>query len=61
MKIGLNIVALLALLIGCVWMLQGLNIWGGSFMSGQSQWLYIGAILAIAGLAGLAWVNFAKR
>jgi len=36
-------------------MLQGLGIVGGSFMTGQSQWLYIGIVTAIAGMALLAW------
>ena len=43
MKLGLNILGVLGLLIGGVWMLQGLDILGGSFMSGQSRWLEIGA------------------
>jgi hypothetical protein len=36
--------------IGVVWTLQGLNLWGGSFMSGSPRWLVIGIILDIAGL-----------
>jgi hypothetical protein len=59
-KLGLNILGALVLLIGCVWMLQGLNYLGGSFMSGQRQWFWIGAIGALAGLAWLWWVNFRR-
>lgn len=40
------------LLIGLVWALQGIGVLGGSAMSGQSQWLVIGAILAAVG----AWL-----
>lgn len=43
----------LLVLIGSLWALQGAGIVGGSMMSGQSQWLIVGAILVGAGL-GLA-------
>lgn len=50
-QIVLCVVLGLALLrFGVVWTLQGLNIWGGSFMSGSSRWLVIGVVLDIAGL-----------
>jgi len=61
MKLGLNVLGVLGLLIGGVWMLQGLNILGGSFMSGQSRWFEIGAVCAVAGLALLGWVNWWRR
>jgi hypothetical protein len=35
---------------GVVWTLQGLNLWGGSFMSGSQRWLVIGLILDVAGI-----------
>jgi hypothetical protein len=44
-------------LVGIVWALQGLNVIGGSFMTGQSQWLVIGIVCAIAGAVLLGWVN----
>jgi hypothetical protein len=43
-------VGLLLLLAGLVWALQGINVLGGSSMSGHSQWLIIGAIVAVFGL-----------
>ncbi len=61
MKLGLNILGILGLLIGGVWMLQGLDILGGSFMSGQSRWLEIGAVCAVASLALLGWANWPRR
>ena len=61
MKLGLNILGVLGLLIGGVWMLQGLDILGGSFMSGQSRWLEIGAVCAVASQALLGWVNWSRR
>lgn len=45
------ILGVLAVLVGVVWTLQGLNILQGSGMSGQPMWAIIGPILAIIGLA----------
>lgn len=42
------------LLIGAIWVLQGLNILPGSFMTGQIIWAVIGAPMVLIG-AGLAW------
>lgn len=58
MKIAMNIIGVLLILPGLVWFLQGINVLGGSVMSGQSQWTLIGGILIIIG-AGLLW--FANR
>jgi 4-hydroxybenzoate polyprenyltransferase len=60
MKIGLNIAAAVLVLIGLVWSLQGLNLLAGSFMSGKFEWLIIGIIVAIAGVA-LYWINVRRR
>jgi hypothetical protein len=45
------------LLIGCIWILQGLNILPGSFMTGDIKWAAFGAILALAGAALVFWLN----
>lgn len=37
--------------IGLVWTLQGLNILGGSVMSGSTMWAVIGPIVLLAGIA----------
>ena len=55
------IVAALAVAIGAVWALQGANLLGGSFMTGQSEWLWIGVATALAGCAGLAWLRRGRR
>ncbi len=60
MKLGLRLFGVLMLIVGGVWMLQGLNVMPGSFMSGQMQWFNIGALVAIAGLALLGW-SFRRR
>jgi hypothetical protein len=42
-------------LVGIVWIGQGANLIGGSFMTGQGLWLGIGCICLLVGLALLAW------
>ena len=50
MRIALNIVGVLCSLIGCVWILQGINILPGSFMTGQTKWAIYGSLLTIIGV-----------
>jgi hypothetical protein len=61
MKLVANIVGVLMVLIGALWALQGSNVLGGSVMSGQSIWLWIGIVVLIAGLGVLYWYNLRKR
>ncbi|MET3579092.1 hypothetical protein ABID19_002117 [Mesorhizobium robiniae] len=44
-----NLLALIVIAIGALWSLQGIGLIGGSFMTGQSQWLYIGIVTALVG------------
>jgi drug/metabolite transporter superfamily protein YnfA len=57
-SIGLLIGTLLVVM-GGIWILQGLNLaWGPlarSFMQNDRQWAVYGAILAIAGLGLIVW------
>jgi hypothetical protein len=50
------IIAAILVLVGAVWVGQGLGIIGGSsFMTGDARWAFIGAVLAIVGVGlGLA-------
>jgi|1185.fasta_scaffold1153630_2 hypothetical protein len=57
MTIVVNVILVVVAAVGVVWALQGANIMGGSVMSGQSTWLYVGIALAIVGVAGLIWFN----
>lgn len=57
MRIVLNIAGVLWLLIGCVWILQGINILPGSFMTGQTKWALYGGILVVAGIVLLISAN----
>ena len=61
MRIALNIFGVLALLIGCVWLLQGINILPGSFMTGQTSWAVYGGLLLIAGVGALIIANRRRR
>jgi hypothetical protein len=43
------IIGVLLVLVGGVWFLQGINILGGSFMSGDILWAVIGAPMVFVG------------
>lgn len=58
LKNGIKIFAVLLILAGLVWILQGVNILPGSFMSGNPQWTTNGIITVVIG-AGIFW--FANR
>ena len=59
-----GLIGLLFVLMGGIWILQGLNLaWGPlarSFMQNDRHWAVYGAILALAGLGLMAW-GFVKR
>jgi uncharacterized membrane protein HdeD (DUF308 family) len=57
MRIVLNIVGVLCLLVGCIWILQGINILPGSFMTGQTKWALYGCLLVVVGIAVLISAN----
>jgi hypothetical protein len=44
------VVGAVLILVGCVWILQGAGVIGGSFMTGSSRWLVIGAICVLIGI-----------
>lgn len=50
-----RIIGVVLCLAGIVWVGQGANLIGGSFMSGQGLWLAIGCVCLVAGLAMLGW------
>ena len=57
MRLFRYLLALIVLAVGALWSLQGIGWVGGSFMTGQSQWLYIGIVTMLVGLVGLGWAN----
>lgn len=60
MRIFLSIVAVLLILVGLVWFLQGINVLPGSFMTGQTQWAVYGGIAVAAGIGLLMFANRRK-
>jgi len=60
MKIFLNIIAVLLILAGSVWFLQGINVLPGSLMSGQIQWAIYGGIAVIVGIGLVVFANRRK-
>ena len=60
MKIIYNLIAAIAILMGGVWILQGLNILPGSFMTGHIIWTGWGAVLIAVGAGLIVWTNFRK-
>lgn len=51
MRYVLRVVAILLIVFGAIWILQGVNVLPGSFMTGQIRWAYRGGIAVAAGLA----------
>jgi hypothetical protein len=51
------VVGIICVAFGVLWILQGLNILPGSFMSGQTMWLVIGIVLTLVG----AWLLLSLR
>jgi hypothetical protein len=47
-------VGVIALILGGVWVGQGINLIPGSFMTGSRTWLYIGLIVAVVGIILIA-------
>lgn len=55
MKAGVRVsLGVLLIIVGAIWALQGLNVLGGSAMSGVTLWAVIGPLVAVFGLALVA-------
>jgi hypothetical protein len=50
MRLALKIFAICLMGMGIIWILQGINILPGSFMTGQIVWAYRGAASTLIGL-----------
>ena len=57
MKLLLTVLGVLMVLMGGVWILQGINILPGSFMTGQTKWAVYGAIVFVVGIGLLVKAN----
>ena len=62
MRIVSTLLGVLMVVMGGVWILQGLNVaFLDSFMAGDPQWALWGAILALLGVGQAAWSATRKR
>lgn len=61
MRMLFYVAGALCLLMGCVWILQGVNVLPGSFMTGQTKWAVYGALLALVGAALIVAGNRRRR
>jgi len=62
MRIVSSLIGIAMILMGIVWMLQGLNLaFRVGFMVGNYHWMIYGAILALVGVAQLIWSNTRQR
>jgi uncharacterized membrane protein HdeD (DUF308 family) len=57
MRIVKNIVGVLLVLAGLIWILQGTSVLPGSYMTGQMKWAVYGAVLLVAGIIVLMSAN----
>ena len=58
MRIVSSLLGLLLVFMGCVWILQGLDLaFRVGFMVGDRQWVFWGALLALVGIAQVVWSN----
>jgi hypothetical protein len=60
MKLFLNLIAIVLLLAGGTFFLQGMNVLPGSFMTGDPQWAINGGIMIVIALGLLVWANWRK-
>ena len=54
-RIVFVVVGVIALIVGVVWIGQGLNLIPGSFMTGNRTWFVIGLIVAAVGVVLLSF------
>jgi hypothetical protein len=55
------VLATVAALVGLVWVLQGVGVLPGSFMSGDALWAVIGAALIASAAGYAAWPSLRRR
>jgi hypothetical protein len=62
MRIVSSCIGVAMILMGAVWMLQGLNLaFRVGFMVGNYHWTIYGAILALVGVAQVVWSNTRQK
>lgn len=62
MRVVSSLIGIGMILMGAVWILQGLNLaFRVGFMVGDFHWTIYGAILALVGIAQVVWSNTRQR
>jgi hypothetical protein len=67
MKLVLRVVAVLAMVAGIIWILQGFNLLPAgsflshSFMMGQKMWAYYGIGMVVIGLLIFLWAGSRRK
>ena len=61
MKKSANLLGCALLFLGAIWAFQGIGVVGGSFMTGQTRWVWIGLLTMLVGVALLIWINQRRR
>jgi hypothetical protein len=61
MRIFLNILSACLIAMGIIWILQGVNILPGSFMTGQIVWAWRGVACVIVGAPIMLFANRRRR
>jgi len=54
MRALITIIGILLVILGTVWVLQGVNVLPGSFMTGDVRWAIYGAIAVVGGIILIA-------
>jgi hypothetical protein len=57
MRVLVTIIGILLVILGVIWILQGIDVLPGSFMTGDVHWAVYGAIAAVVGIVLIAVVN----
>jgi hypothetical protein len=62
MRVVSSLIGVAMILMGAVWMLQGLNLaFRVGFMVGNYHWTIYGAMLALVGVAQVVWSNTRQK
>ena len=65
MRVISSLIGVLLVLMGGIWILQGLNLaWGSlsrSFMQGDQHWVFYGTIMLIVGVCQVVWSNTRRQ
>ncbi len=57
MKLVSNVVAVILVLLGVLWILQGTDVIRSGFMAGHMQWAILGVVVGVVGAALLVLTN----